>query len=64
MKQIADLRKMSNEELLRVKKETELLWMGCHKGVKPLVIHEKEKNLQKEIARINTLLRERWLKHD
>lgn len=56
---IDNLRKMTKEQLLEEKKQTEWMIICCHpKLIKPKVPIGKRGHLKRRLARINTLLRE------
>jgi len=59
MKRTRELRKMTDNELKARKQEIVLLFAGCHKGVKPTVPPDSRKRIKVELARIETILKER-----
>ncbi len=60
-KETKDLRKLSNVELLKKRKEVTDLLIGCHNGVAPLVPPSQRVKVRKIIAKINTIMKERQL---
>lgn len=58
-KEIQELKGMSDNELLKRKKDMEFLLMGSYAKVKPLIPPTNRGRVRRSIARINTLLGER-----
>jgi ribosomal protein L29 len=58
---ISELRKLSEEELIKKKKELEMEIAGSYGTTKPIIKPEQRRNRRRIIAQILTILNERKL---
>jgi len=59
----SELRNLSEEELIKKKKQLEFDILGSYGTVKPTILAPQRKSRKKIIAQINTILNERKLKN-
>ncbi len=60
MKELTDLRKLSDEQLIKEKKSLKIMFLQTSKGlVDPKIQPDHRGKIRKRIARINTILGER-----
>jgi|TARA_Y100000034_G_scaffold40209_1_gene49567 ribosomal protein L29 len=56
---VKEFRKLTIKQLLSRRKEAEESILTCHNGINPKFKIENHSNLRKNVARINTLIREK-----
>jgi len=59
----SELRNLSEEELIKKKKQLEFEMLGSYGTIKPIILPTQRKSRRKIIAQINTILNEKKLKN-
>lgn len=59
----SELRNLSEEELIKKKKQLEFEILGSYGTIKPTILATQRKSRKRIIAQINTILNERKLKN-